>query len=639
MRLPDMLCCALLMLCGIHALQAQEQLVPLKYNSQLFGQQNMGDSRTISADRDTLCLPFHDDFSNRYIYLNETSPGCDDSIFQIASPVYPSALFWTDSDAFVNNTYPVLPPSYGVATLDGLRGDGRPYNEALDYGMADKLTSKPIFLAEPVVDSVYLSFYYQPGGFGEFPNSNDSLILEFLSPDSIWSDVWHVVNTMGDDAQPFRLAMVPVPDAYHYDGFQFRFRNYAGINGNNDHWNIDDVLLDDDRTFNDTLFRDVAIIYQPERYLKRYRQMPWTQFKGHQAEELADEHAVFMYNNFNTIINTSYQYEAKEKYSGVDIVPLTAPVSINFDPFTIAYDGFDNFEIPHTVPNFDEDSMLVNFTYIVTPAGDVNNRNDTLHYTQAFYNYYAYDDGTAERAYALEGTGAKLALRFYANEPDTLKEVYIHWAYVDGSKSNLFFSLMVWDDIDTTLASADENIIFQNDFLSPEYIDSVNGFAVYKLVDFLGNPTPVVVDGYFYVGWLQSQDDFLNVGFDRNNDAHDNVFFNVGGTWQKSSIPGAIMIRPQVGSNYSIYGPVEDIDVDAQIRVFPNPVTDMLYTGWTLNHPAPYTVSDMSGREVMNGTLYKDGISVQGLSAGCYLLQMQDTENGQWYHATFIRTL
>lgn len=82
------------------------------------------------------------------------------------------------------------------------------------------------------------------------------------------------------------------------------------------------MFLDEDRTFNDTLFRDVAIVYQPEKYLKRYRQMPWNQFKDHQASELAIEHGVFMYNNFNTIVNTSYQYQVNEKYTGKKLLLL-----------------------------------------------------------------------------------------------------------------------------------------------------------------------------------------------------------------------------------------------------------------------------------------------------------------------------
>ena len=159
--------------------------------------------------------------------------------------------------------------------------------------------------------------------------------------------------------------------------------------------------------------------------------MPWNQFKNNQAEELAADHGVFMYNNFNTVINTSHHYTAFEKYTSTEIVAPTTPVTVNLDPASLAFNTYPTFTIPAATPGFNDDSLTVKFRYSINPSGDINHRNDTLDYEQAFYNYYAYDDGTAEKAYGLIGTGAKLAIHFHANEPDTLKEVYIHWAYVD----------------------------------------------------------------------------------------------------------------------------------------------------------------------------------------------------------------
>lgn len=609
------------------------------HNSALYPRNGQAGSRTVVEDRDTLCLPFFDDFSSNWLFVDGAATDCGDTIEQWASNIYPAKLYWTDSNAFVNRTYPTLPPTYGVVTLDGLDKLGQPYNEASSLAMADFLTSKPIYLGGDITDSVYLSFYFQPGGLGEFPNDNDSLILDFQDADGSWQKVWSVTNQNGDDPQSFKLVMVPVEDEYHYDGFRFRFRNWAGVNGNNDHWHLDYILLDDDRTYNDTLFRDVAIIYQPERYLKKYRQMPWNQFKDHQGSELAGEHGVFMYNNFNTIINTAHRYEVTEKYSGASVVAPTSPVSVNFDPFSIAYNEYTNFEVPEATPGYDNDSLTLRFAYSIEGAGDVNRRNDTLYYDQAFYNYYAYDDGTAERAYALVGTGAKLAIRFFANEPDTLKEVYIHWAYVDGNKSDLFFSLMVWDDIDTTGASADENIIFQNDFLTPKYVDSINGFYVYKLVDFLGNPTPVVVDGYFYVGWLQSQEEFMNVGFDANNDAKNEVFFNVGGAWQRSALSGAIMIRPQVGGDYSMYSSIgEPVVRQDALLVFPNPANDAIRCRGLAEGTYDARVYDRSGACVMHTTMRNDAeLPVAELASGLYILQLIDLRTGFTDSTTFIR--
>ncbi len=617
---------------------SQELLRPLNANALLHQQPGTAGSRSTVETRDTLCLPFLDDFSGSYIFIDGALTACGDTIEQQASPIYPSNAFWTDSSAFMNRTYPTLPPTYGVVTLDGLDKLGKPYNEASNLAMADMLTSRPIYLGGALTDSVYLSFYYQPGGLGEFPNDQDSLILDFQDAAGVWHKVWWVTNTTGDDPQSFKLVMVAVEDIYHYDGFRFRFRNWAGVNGNNDHWHIDYVLLDDDRTYNDTLFRDVAIIYEPERYLKKYRRMPWNQFKDHQAEELADEHAVFMYNNFNTIINTSHQYSVTEKYSGTTIVPATLPVTVNFDPFSINYNGYATFEVPAATPGYDDDSLTMRFQYIVDGASDVYRRNDTLIYDQAFYNYYAYDDGSAERAYALVGTGAKLAIHFHANEPDTLSEVYIHWAYVDGGKTDLFFSLMVWDDIDTTGATADENIIFQNDFLTPKYVDSINGFYVYKLVDFLGNPTPVVVDGDFYVGWLQSQDEYLNVGFDTNNDAKEEVYFNVGGVWQPSALNGAIMIRPQVGGDYSMFNAIgEQAHKPEQLLAYPNPTSDRLYFSGLSTGAYAVDVFDRSGACVLRTETHQASISVVDLPAGLYIARIIDTNSGAVHSTTFIR--
>jgi len=366
--------------------------------------------------------------------------------------------------------------------------------------------------------------------------------------------------------------------------------------------------------------------------------MPWNQFKNHQADELAASHGVFMYNNFNTVINTSHSYQVHEKYAGDEIVAPTSPVSVNLDPFTLAYNSYSNFEIPAATTGFDGDSLSINFRYEIAPSGDVNLRNDTLDYEQAFYNYYAYDDGTAERAFALIGTGSKLAMHFYANEPDTLKEVYIHWAYVDGNKSNLFFSLMVWDEIDTTLASADENIVFQNDFLTPKYVDSINGFYVYKLVDFLGNPTPVVVDGDFYVGWLQTQEEFLNVGFDVNNNASEQVYYNVGGAWQQSALTGAIMIRPQVGGDYSKYSQIgEQAAAQHSLSIYPNPVSQTLHVQTSLTGELLYQVFDQSGRLVLAENGFNNQISVQQLSAGFYILKVNELTTGNVLVEKFIK--
>ena len=608
---------------------AQEYLRPLEYNSKLLIQEPNSGSREIGESRDTLCLPFFDDFSNLNAFHDSINLSCPDTVYNNnPSAVYPNQLFWTDSLAFINQTYPILPPTYGVATLDGLRANGRPHNELINNGPADTLTSKPIYLGGSLVDTVYLSFYFQPGGFGDFPEDNDSLILEYKNVDGVWSRKWFAINSEGDFNQPFKQVILPVADeSFLYDGFQFRFRNRANTKGNNDHWHIDYVYMDEDRSFDDTLYRDVSITSPPSGILKNYRQMPWNQFKDNQDLELDDNHFIQLINNFNTIINTSYRFRSFETYTGFEIVPETLPIVLNFDPFSTSIGTFDVFEIPDTTPGFDEDSMLVTIEYTVDGAGDIRLLNDTIREELNFYNYYAYDDGSAEKAYALNGTGAQLAIRYFAHQPDTLREVYIHWAYIDGNKSSFFFSLKVWSDIDTTLTSNSETVLYQADFLTPKYVDSINGFYVYQLTDFMGEPTPVVVDGYFYVGWLQSQADFLNVGFDQNSIANDNVFYNIGGTWQKSEIPGAIMIRPQVGGDYSVYTGTFDVESKERYNVYPNPVNEFLnitYEGFSIVN---YKIYDITGRIIDSGIL-NNQIAFKNFAPGMYMLELKDSIDG-----------
>ncbi len=116
---------------SLHAV-AQEMLLPLGYNQQLLHRELKGGTRDIGESRDTLCLPFFDDFSNLNAFHDSINLLCPDTVFNTdPSAVYPNQLFWQDSLAYINNTYPIFPPTYGVATLDGLRANGRPHNEQI----------------------------------------------------------------------------------------------------------------------------------------------------------------------------------------------------------------------------------------------------------------------------------------------------------------------------------------------------------------------------------------------------------------------------------------------------------------------------------------------------------------------------
>jgi hypothetical protein len=114
-------------------------------------------------------LPFFDDFKNKSIY--------------------PDPELWDDSVVFINSSYAYRAPNRGVATFDALDNKGNlHFNVSTFPFRSDSLTSKPIRLdsifspfqrAITTADSLYLSFFYQPQGIGNKPESFDSLVLEF----------------------------------------------------------------------------------------------------------------------------------------------------------------------------------------------------------------------------------------------------------------------------------------------------------------------------------------------------------------------------------------------------------------------------------------------------------------------------
>jgi len=111
-------------------------------------------------------------------------------------------------NVYFNSNFPISPPSFCVATFDGLDSTGYPYDFSSQtaHGIADSLTSHPIDLSV-IIDSVYLSFQYQAQGNGNAPEQNDSLRLDFFSKaDSSWVRVWSVPCT---GTHSFKKVMVP----------------------------------------------------------------------------------------------------------------------------------------------------------------------------------------------------------------------------------------------------------------------------------------------------------------------------------------------------------------------------------------------------------------------------------------------
>ncbi len=542
---------------------------------------------------------------------------------------------WKDIYTYRNSNYPVDPLSIGVATFDGLDENGYPYDwsSASAQGIADYLTSKPIFLqTDPgggtylPIDSIYLSFVYQPGGLGEDPDFQDSLVLEFYDVaqdkwNSIWrtpgfsSDQWEVVNILIDSS------------VYLRDGFQFRFKNYGSLTGGLDHWHIDYVILDDFRSFDDTTMNDWAFQYPLNSMLADYTAMPWSHYEQDPYSILLDTLNVTTYNSYTgaKILQPSFMELIHEGVT-INTVPYLASVT-NVSPlsaFNMHYDPDPNFYFDTTLA--DTFALFeVKFNLATNTTPERLNVNDTLLHQQKFYNYYAYDDGSAEAAYGLVSNGAELAYQFElpSGIVDTIKSISIHFSPSVNDASTDPFFLQIWDDLggepgDTIYSTDDINIPVT---YIPEYNLGVDGFYEYML------PEKVAVSGTYYVGWKQSTANRLNIGFDKNINNQDKIFYNLGTGWNNTGFEGSLMMRPVFVSDMdAVFAGVTAID-QSEFSLYPNPAQDQLYID-IADQTADYTIYDLNGRLIEKGNIrYYQSLDVSYYNNGVYLILL-NFENG-----------
>lgn len=680
-------------LLGVNLSFAQEILTGLRHNPVLMNKQKNNTKSTTPV-----YLPFFDDFSN---YTG-----------------YPKSSLWNDNQAFVNNSFPVYPPSIGVATLDALDENGQIYAhaETRPFG-ADTLTSRPINLEYDEFgypyypsDSIYFSFYYQPGGaskkyppvewerIGDKPESGDSLVLEFgyptggfvfvgydycdyeltrtynvgdslLNPyllpdtvyfvfdfyavagesimlpcDSLWAPEYHwdhiwatpgckVDDWLAEDAEHhltyFKKVMIPITNLdYFRDDFQFRFRNYASLepNGydgwasNADQWHIDYVMLEENMTCHDLYPDDVTFVSPTTSALKNYQSMPWNQFRSSDMKDKFDNELA---NISSQAKNVTYNYRVTTEEGA--LVAETEPTSENAYPY---YNNGLYVNPVHTQPSIafvfpsdGEDSAIFKITHVfnVTGWGDDCEENDTCVFYQKFYNYYAYDDGTAEAGYSLISTLTNpetyLAMRFNMAQSDTLRGVRMWFNSVLNDANTEPFTLMVWND----MGGVPGDVIA---YLSEQYPDHAANpldFVSYYLDE------PIVVPTTFYVGIYQNHNVPLNIGFDQNNDARAHWLYSTSGEWREPFLLGAPMIRPVLGKDFDKTSVPQVAAFDFQ--VYPNPATDQITI---LQDPyemvaAEAVIFDVTGRKVAEFALdnYQNTVNISHLTSGMYLLQLK----------------
>lgn len=586
--------------------QAQELLLPASWAAR--------QTETVAPkSAAAVSLPFFDDFSN---YCGAPNP-----------------LLWDAGGTLVNTGFGPLAPTVGVLTLDALDANGCLYEQAsASLFPADTAMSLPIRLDSLTAgDSVVMSFYYLPGGgsgnlwerVGDVPESGDSLFLEFYAAaDSQWHTVWSrggvsVDSLLAATGRSWQYVAIAISDSMYFDSaFRFRFRNFCSIEDNGkpgmagagDQWNIDYVVIDFGRTVSETPeFRDVAFVEQAPSMLRHYQAMPARQYR---AQEMADTMRLTITNLYSSALATQYGYAVVDE-EGDTLYRYDGGYE-NAPPFLP--DGSYQTSQAHAAPavgySFEQSDTPREYTVVHTVregvGGDGWQRNDTVRFVQRFDNCYAYDDGSAENGYGLTSTASRvyLAYRFDLNVQDTLTAVDMMFNPVlGGANEAIQFHITVWREENGMPAT----VLYRD--VERRRPTTGSGFNRYVLEN------EVTVDGSIFVGFEQVGNNYINIGFDRNTNSSDRIYYLTSTAWQQSILRGSLMLRPYFGQ--SATEGIAGATTAERIVVCPNPTHGPVSLEG-LPEGSAVQLYDMQGRMVLS--VHELSFDVTGLK-GVFLLR------------------
>ncbi len=601
------------------SMYAQLRLIPIVEK----GTERNSRIEKIQSNADTMDLPFWDDFVTSEFIIDSSK--------------------WQNSpNIFINNSLAINPPSIFVATFDGVDSRGNAYSQEVNFsGLGDELESNPIDLTK-VPDSrkntVYLSFFWQLQGYGELPDEDDSLVLQFYDRDSTWvsqdingqEDGTALVggnenirfNT--DSLQEFTQVIVPVSGArFFHEGFKFKFQSFSNLSGIYDTWHVDYVYLNEFRDINDRAVIDRALTGQPTLLFDPYYEMPLKQFlqnpgRYNTVQQMGASNLganLRPIDPFHHFVNTN----TGETTVLFDTLP---PIGINAFETGKIFNGKDLSGLPLSGDSTVIESIFSFFTGDTllsnqTPDGTdiyypVDLRvNDTLKTRYTLHDYYAYDDGSAEFAAGINLIGGELAVAFFIETADILSGIDIHFPTVSPPSVGEAIDIKVWRDLDELPLR-----------LQPVKVElaSRNEFQRFEL------STPVEVSDTFFIGYRQFTNNYIGVGFDRNNSGGSQMIWtNTNRTWENNDrLIGSLMIRPVFNpeldsTNSPKLGSEERI---RELIVYPNPVKNNLMIKG--NHQFIEIVS-LDGRLIYKSKR-KDSHDVSAFKDGLYILGIFDND-------------
>jgi len=551
-----------------------------------------------AGETDTLELPFFDDFS----YLGSE----------------PDGSLWKNSGCGISRYMAKNPPSTGVLVFDALDSFKNFYPNAYygNFSAGDTIESRPINLNYPNDKTVFLSFYFQAGGNGDYPEKQDSLCLDFFSPlTNQWSNIRQY---SGANKNSFKQEMINITEKeYLQKGFKFRFRNYFSLGsesqkdlvGDCDFWFVDYVKLDRNRMESDTVYSDVSLTGDPVIKFGDYTSVPWKHYQN-DTRKMPLSYSVFYRNN-------------DKKARLLDSINLT----LNGEKFALgsynmpSYMDFENHNKDFNYVFSSKSDTIMDCDITVKLVSDVTKKdfpnNNEVSVKKTFLNYYAYDDGTAEAAYGLYGEGSQgglAAVRFVALTPDVLTGVYMYFCPVFQNAQADYFNIKVFN---CKNGKPLVEIYSQNNVAVPK--NETEKFVFFEFKN------PVQIADTFFIGWEKLSKDIIAMGFDKNTEKPNNKFFNLNGEWKLSKEKGQIMLRPAFGALKT--ATLTDIMPKTfEVKLYPNPANDFFYIDMENSKCKRISIYNLNGQKVKSA--FVEGglneINVNDLKNGMYIIDFEE---------------
>jgi len=204
-------------------------------------------------------------------------------------------------------------------------------------------------------------------------------------------------------------------------------------------------------------------------------------------------------------------------------------------------------------------------------------------------------------------------MEFEMLKADSLRGAFIHFIQKNIDQSNEEFQIAYWPN------GVNDDAIVLSEVVTPNYINSINGWAYYSFED------PIYVEaGKFYMGWVQTTTEKLNVGFDVNDTAKTvPLSYNTSNYWVPSKLKGAVMYRPAIGNPFVYTIGIEEQFEETSMKLYPNPADQMIQV--ELNNNGEVQVFNLSGQLMTSfSTLSSISISTSSWNNGMYIVRFID---------------